>query len=136
MEILFVTGVTPITVTPTASAAFYRDALGLPLEGEDGGYLSTERLGGVKHMGVWPLEAAAQSCFGEATWPEHVPVPHATIEFELSSVESVRAAVNELEAKGYTFLHGAKEEGWGQTVARLLSPEGLLIGLSYAPWMH
>jgi len=136
MEILFVTGVTPITGTPTASAAFYRDALGLPLEGEDGGYLSTERLAGVKHLGVWPLAAAAQSCFGAATWPAEVPVPHATIEFELKSVEAVSAAVRELEARGYTFLHGAKEEEWGQTVARLLSPEGLLIGLSYAPWMH
>jgi hypothetical protein len=33
-------------------------------------------------------------------------------------------------------LHDAKVEPWGQTVARLLSPEGALIGLSYAPSLH
>jgi hypothetical protein len=25
---------------------------------------------------------------------------------------------------------------WGQTVARLLSPEHLIIGISFAPWFH
>jgi len=136
MEVLFVSGVTPITTNPTASALLYRDALGLPLEGEDGGYLSTASLGGVKHFGVWPLEAAAQSCFGDATWPADIPVPQATIEFELKTIEAVHAAVEELTVNGYTFVHGAKTEEWGQTVARLLSPEGLLLGLSYTPWMH
>jgi hypothetical protein len=33
-------------------------------------------------------------------------------------------------------LHGARTEPWGQTVARLLSAEGAIVGLSYAPWMH
>jgi catechol 2,3-dioxygenase-like lactoylglutathione lyase family enzyme len=136
MEVMFVTGVTPITTTPSASAAFYRDALGLPLEGEDGDYLSTERLEGIKHMGLWPLEAAAQSCFGTQTWPADVPVPHATIEFELTTVDAVSAAADELKAKGYQLLHETKQEGWGQTIVRLLSPEGLLIGLCYTPWMH
>jgi hypothetical protein len=41
-----------------------------------------------------------------------------------------------MEAAGHTLLHGAREEPWGQTVARVQSPDGLLIGLSYAPWMH
>ena len=35
-----------------------------------------------------------------------------------------------------TLLHGARTEPWGQTVARLLSPEGLMVGVSYAPWMR
>ncbi len=135
MEIVFVSGVTPITTNPGASAAFYRDALGLPLEGEHG-YLATERLAGVKHMGIWPLEAAAESCFGTSTWPDELPVPHATIEFELATVAAVQAAAEELEARGYPLLHPSKQEPWGQTVARVLSPEGLLIGLSYTPWMH
>lgn len=136
IKVLFVSGVTPITTNLTASAHLYRDALGLPFDGEDGGYLSTERFDGVKHFGVWPLEAAAQSCFAQATWPANIPIPQATIEFELKSVEAVHAAVEELGAKGYTFVHGAKTEEWGQTVARLLSPDGLLLGLSYTPWMH
>ena len=136
MDVVFVSGVTPITTDPATSALLYRDALGLPLEGDVGGYVSTEQLGGVKHFGVWPLAAAAQSCFGQDTWPADVPVPQATIEFELHSVEAVHAAVDELTAHGYAFVHGAKTEGWGQTVARFLSPEGLLLGLSYTPWMH
>jgi len=46
------------------------------------------------------------------------------------------AAAAELEGKGYRLLHGARTEPWGQTVARLIGPEGLLVGLSYAPWYH
>ena len=34
------------------------------------------------------------------------------------------------------FVHEARTEPWGQTLARFISPEGLLIGLSYAPWLH
>ncbi len=48
----------------------------------------------------------------------------------------LRAAEAELEAKGYKPLVSTKTEGWGQTVARLLTPEGLLIGVTYTPWMR
>jgi hypothetical protein len=65
--------------------------------------------------------------------PKDVPVPQATIEFEVADVE---AAASELEAKGHRLLHPAKVEPWKQTVARLVSPEGLLVGLSYTPWLH
>jgi hypothetical protein len=33
-------------------------------------------------------------------------------------------------------LHDARTEPWGQTVARLQSADGAIIGLSYAPSMH
>jgi len=33
-------------------------------------------------------------------------------------------------------LRGAHEEPWGQTTSRLLSPEGLLVGVTFTPWMH
>ena len=33
-------------------------------------------------------------------------------------------------------LTEARTEPWGQTTARLLSPEGLLVGVTYTPWMH
>jgi hypothetical protein len=39
-------------------------------------------------------------------------------------------------AKGHRLLREAQEEPWKQTTARLLSPEGLLVGVSYTPWMH
>ena len=40
------------------------------------------------------------------------------------------------EAAGHRLLRGAREEPWGQTTARVLSPEGLLVGVTYTPWMH
>lgn len=132
MKVLFVSGVAAITSDPAASAGFYVGALGLPLVNDDG-YRHSNEVEGVKHFGVWPLSAAAQSCFGTDTWPADVPIPSASIEFD---VEDVDAAAAELEAAGYSLLHPARVEPWGQTVARVLSPEGLLIGLSYAPWFR
>ena len=131
MKVLFVAGVSAITPDAPKSAALYRDALGLPLEGDE--YLSTEHVEGAKHLGVWPLELAAQACFGTTRWPDEVPVPQATIEFEVDDVESAAA---ELEHADFVLLHGARTEPWGQTVARLLSPEGLIVGVCNTPWLH
>ena len=39
-------------------------------------------------------------------------------------------------SKACRLLVGPKEELWGQTVARLLSPEGILVGIVHTPWMH
>jgi hypothetical protein len=58
------------------------------------------------------------------------------MELDVDSPESVAGAVTELEAAGHRVVRGAREEPWGQTTARLLSPEGLLIGITYTPWMH
>ncbi|MEZ5411874.1 MAG: hypothetical protein R2761_27820 [Acidimicrobiales bacterium] len=49
---------------------------------------------------------------------------------------AVAAAATELEAAGHRLLHGARTEPWGQTLARLLGPEGLLIGVCHTPWLH
>ena len=135
MKILFVAGFAAITKAPGASATLYREKLGLPLQAM-GEYLFVDNFDGTRHFAVWPLQMAAQSCFGEESWPEDVPEPSATIEFELSDVDAVQEAVEELKGKGLTFVHEARLEPWGQTVARFISPEGLLIGLSYTPWMH
>jgi hypothetical protein len=54
----------------------------------------------------------------------------------LRDIDFVRGAVEEMRAKGQKFVHESRLEPWGQTVARFMSPEGLLIGLSYAPWLH
>ena len=133
MEVLFVTGFSPIVAAPQTSREFYAGALQLPLEHEEGDYVFADRLPGVRHFGLWPLSQASQTCFGTDDWPTEVPVPQATIEFE---VRDVRSAADELEQKGYMLIHAAKTEPWGQTIARLLSPEGLLIGVSYAPSLH
>lgn len=135
MEIECIAGFATITKDPTASAALYVDTLGLPLTRRDD-YLSIDTFPGAKHFGVWPLAMAAQSCFGTDEWPVHIPEPTSTIEFELRNVAAVEAAVAEMQARGQAFVHEAREEPWGQTVARFMSPEGVLVGLSYAPWLH
>lgn len=45
-------------------------------------------------------------------------------------------AAAEMKRHGYRLLTDVKTEPWGQVVARLLSPEGLLLGLTYTPWMR
>jgi catechol 2,3-dioxygenase-like lactoylglutathione lyase family enzyme len=131
MEILFVSGVSPIVADPAAASVFYKDTLGLPLETVQGDYIAVDGFEGTKHLGIWPLADAAESCFGEREWPADIPVPQATVEFE---VADVRAAADELEQAGHTLIHGARTEPWGQEIARLMGPEGLLIGLCYTPW--
>ena len=133
MEILFVAGFAPIVPIPAEGAAFYRDTLGLPLKTVSGDYLAVDGIEGSKHLGVWPLADAAQSCFGDPEWPAHIPIPQATIEFEVADVE---AAVAELRAQGHVLIHDTRVEPWGQTIARLLGPEGLLVGLCITPWLH
>ena len=137
MNVLFIAGVAVVTPDPPRSQELYVKALGLPLEGGDGdAYVHSEKIDGAKHFGVWPLSQAAHACFGVDEWPDDRPVPQVCIEFEVEDAAAVAAAAQELEAKGFGLLHGAREEPWGQTVARLLSIEGSIIGISYAPWFH
>jgi predicted enzyme related to lactoylglutathione lyase len=132
MKILFVAGFGPITQDPQPSVAFYRHILGITFE-QDGDYAHTEALAGVKSFAVWPLSQAAESCFGTPTWPDDLVVPQAWLEFDVDDVE---AASKELTEKGYKPLVSCRKEPWGQIVSRLLTPEGLLLGLTYTPWMR
>ena len=79
------------------------------------------------------MTQAAESCFGEPAWPAGVPVPQAWVEFD---VPDVAAAAAGLESAGHRLLHRPRTMPWKQTLARLLSPEGLLVGLGYTPWMR
>jgi catechol 2,3-dioxygenase-like lactoylglutathione lyase family enzyme len=137
MEIEFIASMAVITPDTATSASLYRDALGLPLvaaEGDD--YLHSGDIAGSRHFGVWPLRQAARSCFGTDTWPEGRPVPQASVEFEVASAEAVQPAIEELRSAGFDVLHDARTEPWGQTVARLQSPENVVVGISYAPTLH
>jgi catechol 2,3-dioxygenase-like lactoylglutathione lyase family enzyme len=137
MDVLYVSSVAVVSADPPASRKLFIDALGLPLEQHPGDdYYSSEKVPGVKHFGVWPLSQAAESCFGTKEWPADRVVPQASIEFEVASKELVEAGAQELAAQGHFLLHPTREEPWGQTVARVLSPEGIIVGISYAPWMH
>jgi catechol 2,3-dioxygenase-like lactoylglutathione lyase family enzyme len=133
MRVLFIAGFASIVRDPAAARAFYAGALGLAFEGGQGDYVFTDKLGGAKHFGVWPLAEAAEACFGKAEWPADVPAPQATIEFE---VDDVPGAAAELEKRGYRLVHPARTEPWKQIVARLLTPDGLLIGVCHTPWLH
>jgi catechol 2,3-dioxygenase-like lactoylglutathione lyase family enzyme len=133
----FIASLGVIAADPPKSRELYVDALGLPLEaGEGDDYFHSERVGGSKHFGVWPLTQAAQACFGSPDWPADRPVPQVSIEFEVADADAVQSAADELRAQGFDVLHDARTEPWGQTVARLQSTEGCVIGISYAPWMH
>jgi hypothetical protein len=138
MQIEFIASFAVITPDPATSRKLYLDTIELPLEGaeSDPDYLHSEGLDGAKHFGVWPLEQAAEACFGTKAWPEDTPIPQASVEFEVAEAAAVGPAPEELRAAGYELVHGAREEPWGQTVARILSPEGLIVGISYAPWLH
>jgi catechol 2,3-dioxygenase-like lactoylglutathione lyase family enzyme len=137
MEIEFVTSVAVIAPDPPRSRTLYIDTLGLPLADDgDSGYFHSDQVAGTRHFGVWPLAQAARACFGEDEWPAGVPVPQVSIEFEVAGLEALDAASEELTAAGHQLLHPPREEPWGQTVARLLSPEGAIVGISFAPMIH
>lgn len=93
----------------------------------------TDKLKGVKHFALWPLSQAAQSCFGAESWPSDLPVPHAWLEFDVDNIDQATA---ELEERGYRLLTRAQKEPWGQIVTRLLSLEGLLVGVTVTPVMR
>lgn len=136
MEIEFVSGVAVIAPDPARSRSLYVDTLGLPLTSQGGDYFHSEQIAGVKHFGVWPLSEAAQACFGTEQWPAHLAVPQVSVEFDVADVARVQDAADELEAAGHQLLHPPRQEPWGQTVVRLLSPEGAIVGISYIPSTH
>lgn len=136
MNIEFLATIAVIAPDPISSSNLYVKALGLPLQGESDDYQHSEQIEGCKSFGIWPLSQAAQACFGTDRWPAQRPVPQASIEFDVADAAAVDSATHALELAGYEFLHEAREEPWGQTVARLQSPEGLIIGISYTPVLH
>lgn len=135
MRIAFVAGFGPIVRDVASSVGFWRDA-GFGLHEIAPDYWGVDGVEGVKAWALWPLAQAAESTFGTPDWPADLPEPQAWIELDVESAPAVAVAAAELQAKGHRLLRGAQEEEWKQTTARLLSPEGLLVGISYTPWMH
>ncbi len=137
MNVLFIASMAVVAADPPQSRKLFVDALGLPLQKyEADEYYSSERIAGSKHFGVWPLSQAAEACFGTPEWPAGRVVPQASIEFEVEDAAAVAAAGSELQDAGYELLHPARTEPWGQTVTRLLTEDGLIVGISYAPSLH
>ena len=133
IKILFIAGFGPIVRKPAESSKLYSEALGIRFKQESGEYLHTEALEGVKTFALWPLSQAAESCFGSDSWPDDIPAPQAWLEFDVKSVEKATA---DLESRGYRVLIRNKKEPWGQTVSRFISPEGLLLGITFTPLLR
>jgi hypothetical protein len=131
--VLFIAGFGPIVGDMEASRKLYGEALAIPFKEETGGYLHTGDLKGAKEFALWPLSQAARSCFGNDSWLNSVPTPQAWLEFD---VEDVKSATAELESRGYRMLIRNKKEPWGQTVSRFISPEGILVGITFTPGMR
>lgn len=51
-------------------------------------------------------------------------------------MDSVEAATAALESAGYRMLVKNKKKPWGQTASRFISPEGLLVGITFTPSMR
>jgi catechol 2,3-dioxygenase-like lactoylglutathione lyase family enzyme len=137
MKVLFIGSVGMIVRDRAEGRKFFVDALGLPLKQAEGNdFLFSDKLQGSKYFGVWPLSGAARACFGVDIWPMDHPIPQMFVEFEVDKAESVASAAEELESKGYTLLHAPRKDPWGQTVTRLQTKDGVVIGISYVPWMH
>ncbi len=133
MKVLFIAGFGPIATDVNRSRGLYEAALGITFKVEEGDYLHTEQVAGAKTFAVWPLAQAAESCFGTNLWPPEVAAPQAWLEFDVDDIE---AATHELEERGFRLLVRNRTEPWGQIVSRLLSPEGLLVGVTVTPWMR
>ncbi|QAY72431.1 glyoxalase [Agromyces protaetiae] len=136
MDIGFIAGFGPIGTVDASSHTFWAGALDISFHENAPRYFHTEEVAGAKAFAIWPIDQAAQATFGTPEWPADRAVPQAWIEFDVDSPAAVADAVEELRAKGLDILVDAHDEEWGQTTARLQSPEGLLVGVSYTPWMH
>jgi glyoxalase-like protein len=133
IKVLFILGFGPIIRDTAESRKLYSESLGIRFKEESGEYLHTEALKGAKSFALWPLSQAAESCFGKDAWPDNIPVPQGWLEFDVDNVESATA---NLESRGYRMLVKNKKEPWGQTVSRFISPEGLLVGVTFTPMMR
>ena len=64
MNILFIATVGIVVRDPVVNRGLFKDVLGLPLERHEGDeYFFSEKIGGSKHFGLWPLSQAAEACF-------------------------------------------------------------------------
>jgi catechol 2,3-dioxygenase-like lactoylglutathione lyase family enzyme len=136
MKVAFVAGFGPIVKDTDASRAFWGEGLGIGLKEASPGYWTNDDLEGIRAFALWPLSQASEACFGTDTWPSDLPEPQAWMELDVETPEDVGPATAEMAARGHRILVDAKLEPWGQTVSHLLSPEGILVGIVYTPWMH
>lgn len=135
MRYEYIAGFGPIGSADTMYG-FWAKALGIPFDEVAPSYWHAHGLSGAKVFGLWPLEQAAEATFGTPIWPADRAVPQAWLELEVPRPEDVEPTVEELRAQGQEIVTEAHTEPWGQITARLISPEGILVGISYLPDFH
>ena len=79
-------------------------------------------------MSVWQVQEA-KSRFSEVLDRAKTEGPQTITKHGMET-----AVVMSMEE--YRRLAGPKKEPWNQSVVRVIGPEGLLISITYTPWMH
>ena len=124
MNVLFIASMAVVAADPRQSRKLFIDAFGLALEGEGDGYYSSGNIPGSKHFGVWPLSEAAEACFARRSGP---PIGwsrrHNRVRWRTPKLSRRQAANFSARA---LLLHPAGD----RTVARLLTEDGLIVGIS------
>ncbi len=136
MNIEFLSTIAVIASDPPASRKLYVDALGLPLESHAGGdYHLSEEIAACKSFGIWPLSQAAEALRGPtvAGGSAGAAGQHRVRRRQCRGGWSGCAGTRESRLRGAA---PAPRGAVGQTVARQQSPEGAVIGISYAPVLH
>ncbi len=125
-----VAGIAEIVEDLDWAVAFYRDKLGLSIEGDpDDGYVSVI-IEGVLHFGLWSRSAAARTVFGESGRSLEIPLGF-TVGFEVDEAAGFEIRLREAEVG---VIQETRQEPWGQTTARFLLPSGALGEISETPW--
>ena len=95
---------------------------------------------GYEQAGLRPVLVLSQDIFNKRSGTviacaltSQEPQARFPLALELSRSDQ---ATTELKSRGYRMIIKSKKEPWGQTVSRLISPEGLLIGITFTPSMR
>lgn len=123
-----VAGIAEIVENIDEAVTFYRDVLGLEVEGHNDRY-AVVSIPGVIHFGLWSRSAAAEATFGDPAAIDRIPLGF-TLGLE---VDSVKDASEGLVSKGAKLAQSPKKEPWGQTTSRFFSPSGVLCEFSETP---
>ena len=128
MKIEFIASLGVIAADPTEEPrTLCQDALGLPLEASEGDdYFHSERVGGTKHFGVWPLTCRLRRPASEApTGPRGRPVPKSPSSSRSPDADAgCKPRPKSCRRRASSCCTRRGTEPWGQTVARLQSIEG------------
>jgi len=125
-----VSGVGEVVEDVAAAMAFYRDVLGLEVEGDANEGYGTVKIAGIAHYGLWGRKQAAAAILGDASKADQVPLGF-VMGFEVDSVEEAARITSE---RGLSFIQSPKTEPWGQVTARFILPSGLAGEITETPW--